>query len=329
MESMTKNRQPLKTLRAMIERAYGTARVPDGDDFAEEITHGWFNVIYRIRLRDGRQVVLKIAPPGDVAVLTREQNMMRNELAAMALVRDRTGVPVPRVDHADLSRELIDADYFFMEYVDADNFGLAAADGRLTAEVVTAAGRQLGALNRELNSIVGPHFGPLEGPGSATWREAFTTMIEDTLTDGAHVQVDIGWDYDEIRAVLAKNASVLDAVTEPRFIEVDLWTKNSMIRDGQIVSILDHERAVYGDPLMEAGLTGIDLPVFGDPTDFMQGYGLGELSEAQRVRRRLYSLYLAVIMIVETKYRGHTDTTTYDFGREQLDLLMAQFGRTR
>ncbi|MFC4015435.1 phosphotransferase family protein [Nonomuraea purpurea] len=183
----------------MIERAYGTAQVPDGDDFAEEITHGWFNVVYRIRLRDGQQVVLKIAPPEYVAVLTRERNMMRNELAAMALVRDRTRVPVPRVDHADLSRELIDADYFFMEYVDADNFGLAAADGRLTAEVITAGGRQLGALNRELNSIVGPHFGPLEGPGSATWREAFTTMIEDTLIDGTHVQVDIGWDYDERR----------------------------------------------------------------------------------------------------------------------------------
>ncbi|MFG6201096.1 hypothetical protein [Nonomuraea sp. JJY05] len=39
-----------------------------------------------------------------------------------------------------------------------------------------------------------------------------------------------------------------------------------MIRDGQIVPILDHERAVCGDPIMEAG-------------------------------------------------RGHTATTTYNFGR--------------
>ncbi|MEV4571413.1 phosphotransferase [Nonomuraea sp. NPDC049419] len=128
MESITKNRQPLETLQAMIERAYGSTQVPGGDDFAEEITHGWFNVIYRIRLRDGRQVVLKIAPPGHVAVLTREQDMMRTELAAMALVRRPTAVPVPRVDHADLSRELIDAGYFFMDYVDADNFGRAQLD---------------------------------------------------------------------------------------------------------------------------------------------------------------------------------------------------------
>ncbi|WP_432102846.1 phosphotransferase family protein [Streptomyces sp. bgisy091] len=325
-ESITKNRQSPGTLRAMIERAYGSRQVPVGDDFAEEITHGWFNVAYRIRLRDGRQAVLKIAPPAGIEVLTREVGMMRNELAAMALVRDRTGVPVPEIDHADLSRELVDADYFFMEFVDADNFGIAAAEGRLPADVVAAGGRELGALNRELNSITGPHFGPLQGPGSATWREAFTLMIEDVLDDGRRAGVDIGWDHDHIRRVLAENAKSLDEVREPRFVELDLWTKNSMIRDGRIVAILDHERAVWGDPLMEAGFTGLDLPVFGDPTDFMTGYGLGELSPAQRERRRLYSLYLAVIMIVETKYRGHQDMTTYDFGRAQLDLLMSGYG---
>ncbi|MEV6261446.1 aminoglycoside phosphotransferase family protein [Streptomyces sp. NPDC051784] len=328
-ESITKNRQSTRTLRAMIERAYGAHQLPEGDDFAEEITHGWFNVAYRIRLRDGQQAVLKIAPPAGVEVLTREVGMMRTELAAMALVRERTDVPVPRVDHADLSRELVDADYFFMEFVDADNFGLAVSEGRLPADVVTAGGRELGALNRELNSIVGPHFGPLPGPGFPTWREAFTRMLEDTLEDGRRAGVDLGWEPDDIRDVLAEHAGALDDVHEPRFVEIDLWTKNSMIRDGRIVAILDHERAVWGDPLMEAGFTGIDLPAFGDPSDFMTGYGMGELSPSQRARRGLYSLWLAVIMIVETKYRGHQDTATYDFGRAQLDLLMTRSGRDR
>ncbi|WP_143661123.1 IS4 family transposase [Streptomyces sp. M41(2017)] len=62
-ESITKNRQSVRTLRAMIERSCGAAQVPEGDDFAEEITHGWFNVVYRIRLRDGQRAVLKVAPP--------------------------------------------------------------------------------------------------------------------------------------------------------------------------------------------------------------------------------------------------------------------------
>lgn len=329
MESTTKNRQPAAVLRTMIARAYGDEAVPAHDDFASEITEGWFNVAYRIQLADGRRVVLKIAPPADVPVLTREVGMMRAELEAMRLVSTQTSVPVPRVDFADLSHDLIDADYFFMEFVDADNFGLAADAGRLAPDVVAAGNRELGALNREINSIVGPHFGPLRGEGSPTWREAFTTMIEDTLRDGERVGVDVGWDHDEIRAVLAENAGALDEVVRPQLVEVDLWAKNSMIRDGRIVAILDHERAIYGDPLMEAGLTGLDMPFFGDPSDFMAGFGVGELTPAQRTRRRLYSLYLALIMVVETKYRGHTDTEIYDLGRRELDAVMAALGYAR
>ncbi|GAA1965470.1 phosphotransferase family protein [Agromyces allii] len=329
MESITKNRQTPDVLRRLIERAYGSDQVPQGAGFAHEMTEGWFNVAYRIRLRDGRQVVLKIAPPADIAVLTREQDMMRAELEALRLVATHTSVPVPRVDHVDLTHEVVDADLFFMEYVDAENFGFATAAGRFSPEVVAAGNRELGALNREINSIVGPWFGPLLGGGETTWRAAFTTMIEDTLADGERVGIDLGWEPDEIRAVLAEHAASLDEVTEPRLVELDLWTKNSMIRDGRIVAILDHERAVFGDPLMEAGLTGLDLPEFDDPTDFMAGFGIAALTETERVRRRLYSLYLAVIMVVETKYRGHTDAGDYDFGRRSLDTVMAALGRAR
>ena len=38
---------------------------------------------------------------------------------------------------------------------------------------------------------------------------------------------------------------------------------------------------------------------------------------------------VAVIMIVETRYRGRTDTEVYDFGRRELDALMAAFGHAR
>jgi len=322
MESHTKNRQPDSILRTLIGRAFGPDQVPVEDGFAQEITEGWFNVAYRIRLRDGRETVLKIAPPADVPVLTREVRMMRAELEAMRLVSERTAVPVPQVLHVDLTHEVVDADLFFMEFVDADNFGFAAAAGLLDAETIAAGTRELGALNREINSITGERFGPLTGDGSPTWREAFAIMIEDTLDDGRRAGVDLGWSDEEVRAALAAHADALDEVTVPRLVEVDLWTKNSMIRDGRIVAILDHERAVWGDPLMEAGLTGLDLPVFGDPSDFMAGFGMTELTDAERTRRRLYSLYLALIMVVETKYRG-TERELYDFGRTQLDTLMA------
>lgn len=325
MESHTKNRQPDSVLRALITRAFGPDQVPHGDGFAQEITEGWFNVAYRIRLRDGQQVVLKIAPPADVPVLSREVGMMRSELEAMRLVSERTAAPVPKILHADLTHEVVDADLFFMEFIDADNFGFSADAGLLDAEVVAAGNRELGALNHEINSVIGDHFGPLTGKGFPTWREAFTAMIEDVLADGRRAGVDLGWSDEEILAVLERHAASLDEVVVPRLVEVDLWAKNSMIQDGRIVAILDHERALWGDPLMEAGLTGLDLPAFGDPTDFMEGFGLERLTEAETIRRRLYSLHLALVMVVETKYRG-TEKELYGFGREQLDMLMTKLG---
>jgi hypothetical protein len=272
MESITKNRQPAGTLRAMVARAYGPGQVPAaGEDWVSELGHGWFNVAYLVRLRDGSRAVLKIAPPAGVEVMTYERGAMATELAALRLIREHTAVPVPAVHFADHSRELCDADYFF-------------------------------------------------------WRATFTGMAEDVLRDGELRRVDLGWDYDAVRNAIARNAGGLDEVTEPKYVEWDLWDSNVMVRDGAIVSIIDHERAFYGDPLIEGGFTATELPAFGDPAAFMRGYGHGELTGAEQVRRRLYCLYLTLIMVIETVYRGHADTRMYDWAREQLTASMELLG---
>ena len=321
MESITKNRQSLDSLRAMVARAYGPDAVPDGDAWVHEEGHGWFNVVYRLTLADGRQVALKIAPPSDVDVMTYEHGAMRTELAALRLIAAHTSVPVPAIDHADLSHDLVDADYFFMPYVVADNLGLvrdrldpAEADGYLAA---------LGAANRELNTIRGQAFGPLAAPTHPTWRAAFTAMFDDVLDDGRRKDVEIGRSYDDVRAVLTAHEHLLDEVTEPRYVEWDLWALNTLVRDGEIACIVDHERALFGDPLIEAGFVGLESPALGDPTAFVRGYGRGPLTGSEQVRRRLYTLYLVLIMTIETVYRGHTDTHQYDWARERLDEAMA------
>ncbi|MEV6350688.1 phosphotransferase [Actinoplanes sp. NPDC051851] len=327
MESITKNRQAPDTLRAMITRAYGPDQVPDGDGWAEELGHGWFNVAYRITLRDGTVVVLKIAPPPHVEVMTYERGAMTIELATLRLLTERTGVPVPRVDFADQSHDLCDADYFFMQHIDADNFGIVR-DTLSPAERDTY-NEALGSANFQINTVSGTAFGPLAAPGDATWRACFTRMIGDVLSDGERRSVDLGHDYAAIRALIAANEDSLDEVTEPRLVEWDLWDGNVMIRDGRIVAIIDHERAFWGDPLMEAGFTAIDLPAFGDSTAFLRGYGHPALTATERRRRRLYTLYLVLIMIIETDYRGHTDTMQYDWARDRLHEVMALFGAGR
>lgn len=326
LESITKNRQPPQTLRAMIARAYGPDQVPTEDPgWATELGHGWFNVAYRIRLRDGTQVALKIAPPATVEVLTYERHAMATELSALRLIPEHTDVPVPAVHFADQSHELCDADYFFMPYIDADNLGTLR--GTLPQATHDAYQEALGAATRELNTIRGTAFGPLTGPGHHSWRTVFTRMVEDVLNDGERRAVDLGWDYDAVRDVLDANADSLDEVTDPRYVEWDLWDNNVMVRDGAIVSVIDHERAFYGDPLIEAGFVATQLPAFGDSTAFMRGYGHRALTTTERTRRRLYCLHLTLILVIETVYRGHTDTRQYDWARDRLTEAMTLLRR--
>lgn len=326
MESITKNRQSAQTLRAMIARAYGPDQVPaENAGWASELGHGWFNVAYRIRLRDGTQVALKIAPPAAVEVLTYEREAMATELSALRLIREHTDVPVPAVHYADQTHELCDADYFFMPYIDADNLGMLRRT--LPAAARDAYQEALGAATRELNTIRGTAFGSLTGPGHHSWRVVFTGMVEDVLSDGERRKVDLGWDYDLVRDVLDENADCLDEVVDPRYVEWDLWDNNVMVRDGAIVSIIDHERAFYGDPLIEAGFVATQLPAFGDSAAFMRGYGHGALTATERTRRRLYGLHLTLIMVIETVYRGHTDTRQYHWARERLTEAMTPLRR--
>jgi hypothetical protein len=222
MESITKNRQPIRILRAMAARAFGPDLVPAGDDWVRELGYGWFNVVYRMELRDGRAVVLKIAPPPAVEVMTYERGAMAIELAALRLIRERTDVPVPAVDFADQSHELCAADYFFMPYIDPDNLGIIRAE--LPRADLDAYHEALVAANRELNSIRGAGFGPLTGPGAASWRVVFTGIVDDVLRDGERRQVDLGWDYDVVREVVAAHEGSLDEVTEPAFVELTCGT---------------------------------------------------------------------------------------------------------
>lgn len=256
-----------------------------------------------------------------------ENGAMSIELATLELLRTRTSVPVPTVDFADRSRELCDADYFFMPFIDADNLGIIV--DTLPRAEREASMEQLGALNHEINFLRGENFGPPAGPGDASWRRVFTGMVEDVLVNGERRGVGLGWDYDVVRATVAEHADSLDEVNEPRLVERDLWDSDVMVRDGEIVCIIDHERAFYGDPLIEAGFTGSQMAAFGDAAPFIRGYGHGELTGTQQARRRLYCLYLVLVMAIETVYRGHTDTKQYGCARLRIDEAMSLLGLSR
>ena len=56
------------------------------------------------------------------------------------------------------------------------------------------------------------------------------------------------------------------------------------------------------------------------------GYGRGELTPSELVRRRLYSLHLILIVVIETVYRQYADTAQYSWGRQQLTEILRSLG---
>jgi hypothetical protein len=76
----------------MVEKSFGGLSLAADQDAVTELTEGWFSAVHTIRLSDGREVILKIAPPEDVEVLTYEKHIMPTEAASMRLVRENPAI---------------------------------------------------------------------------------------------------------------------------------------------------------------------------------------------------------------------------------------------
>ena len=302
MESTTKNRKTREQVAQMAERAFGGTALAAGEDAVTELKEGWFNAAYHVRLADGREVIVKIAPPKDAEILTYEQNIMATEVASMRLVRETPAIPVPEIYYFDTARDVCDSEYFFMEQLTGDNYEHVKAS--LSPEMQAQIDQQIGACIREINGFTGPYFGydgnrDLRG---ATWKEAFLKIIESVLEDGRRKDADFGYSIDDIREAVLKHAPSLEAVTTPRLVHWDAWDLNFFVKDGTITGILDFERALWADPLMEAQFRAL---AFGDVSESLRGYGKTAFTHEEEERCHLYTLHLALVMKTECYYRHY------------------------
>ncbi|HNT77473.1 MAG TPA: aminoglycoside phosphotransferase family protein [Anaerolineae bacterium] len=282
----------------------------------QELTEGYFATAYRLDLADGRAWVLKVSPPPHVRVLRYEYDIMAAEVAAMRLVRARTAAPVAEIYCYDASRALLDNEFFIMACLPGQP--LHKVRKELAPDVQQRVNRQIGGYLREINSIEGTAFGygSENTPRFAQWRDAFDAMLQTVLQDGEDMAVELPLSYAEIHDLARRHYAALDEVTTPRLVHWDLWDGNIFF-DGEmqaITGIIDHERALWGDPLMEVNFTGYD-----PQSDFAAGYGAPMLdTPPQRTRRALYSLYLFLIMVIECYYRKYPTNGQELWAREQL-----------
>lgn len=268
-----------------------------------ELTDGMYNAAYLIELSDGQKMVLKVAPLDRVKVLHYEKDIMRAEVDVLRLLRARTGVPVPNVLAYDTSRRLLDNDYYLMDYV--PGVSLHKLRPSLSDQEQYGIDFRTGEYLHQINAVSGECFGYFAQPEYCypTWRQAFDTMLRHVLADGREAGVELPLPYDDTYARLTKHYVSLDEIVTPALVHWDLWDGNIFIDPGtkRITGILDCERALWGDPLME-----VNFGAFGVNPALLDGYGLDLLgTPTARTRRSLYNVYLWLIMIIECTYRQY------------------------
>lgn len=302
-ETITKNRQDIKVICRMCEKAFDAADIVDS---VQELTDGFCNTAYDIQLRDKRAVILKIAPAEGTGMMSYEVDMMKTEVAAMKYVAEHKVDGVPKVYFYDDSREICNSAYFFMEKLSGKSY--AALRGNMSEGEIADINRQTGSYLRKLHGLTSNTFGHFCRPDLQrdTLFDAFFMMMQGVISDGIAVGIDIGVPYEQILTKLKSHRKYFEEVQEVSFIHWDSWDGNIFVEEGKLIGLIDWERAIWGDPLMEDRFRTHTVN-----RDFLEGYGIKELSFSQQIRSMWYDLYLYLIMMFEGTYRHYPTDDQY------------------
>jgi len=294
-----------RQLSEIIDRIFGKTLTE-----TKELTDGWANAAYELTMSDGKKVVLKAAPLPDVKLMRYEKDLMRAEVEVMRRIAELGTVPVPGIYEYDVSRSLVPVEYFVMEFLEGTPY--AKLRNGMPPDEKEKVEREVGHYNRLINELKGERFGLYadEASQEESWRTAFGRMMENVLLDGEDEGVELPAAYEEIRRQIDKAMPALDEVSEPRLAHWDLWDGNVFVKDGRVTGIIDFERAMWADPLIEHYFSH-----FNGSQAFYEGYGRGALSSGESLRRSLYDLYLDLILLIECAYRQYEDRNHVEWAR--------------
>ena len=292
-----------------------------------ELADGYFNTAYHIELDDGRQTVLKVGPPKGADILTYERNILRAEADAMRLVTTDPAIPLPAVLFVDFSRTILPYEFYFMDFVEGTTWDKIC--DRLSDAQNSDIEQQLGQITARINAFEHPSFGYFAyGPDFDNWPDAFRWMCCSLFADARRYGISLELAEVDFLTQLDRYHVVLAEVIEPKLVHWDLWAGNIFVavegEDARITGLIDFERVLWGDPLMEVHLgrlRGIE--------PYMAGYGEDLLAtQTQRMRRIFYNIYLHLVMIVEDGPRQYEDKGTVIWAKQRLreDIAMLQYG---
>ncbi|MEV6607681.1 aminoglycoside phosphotransferase family protein [Kutzneria sp. NPDC051319] len=292
---------------AVCRRGFGREPVS-----AVELGGGSFNTTYRVDL-GGETVILRVAPARSYRI---ERDFMRHEHASLPFFAPIADL-MPRTLFVDFTHDLVPRDYTFQTMLG----GVSGAEGFRALTDKPGFFRQVGEIVRVVHEVRGERFGRPAGPTHATWSEAVLSTVDDTVADIRDAGLDDS-DMREVGVLAAKNAAVLDGVTEPRLLHGDLWVPNVRLDGERIVGVFDHDRASWGDPAADWSVYEAGRKPGTARDAFWDTYGRPSTSPGAVWRSALYrAVHLGAVRI-ERHRLGLADTIPANY--EDMARVLAE-----
>jgi aminoglycoside phosphotransferase (APT) family kinase protein len=319
VDSLTKTPLHRVDVERVVHAAFGGAASLRASTACDE---GWFNAVHLLELDDGTDCVLKVAPPPDVRVQRYEHDLITTEVETLHLLSDRTDLPVPAVLAWDDSCTLLPSPWFLMER--CPGVLLSRLRPTLDTDQQQDIDAQLARHLATMNAIVAPAFGRPDPTAThdRSWGAAFARLVDDLLADAADAAVDLPLPPAGFADIVAEHQPHLERVTSPRYVHWDLFDPNVFVDpdNHQVVGLIDFERVLWADPLIEGQFLGKRA---NDP--IVEAYGVPLFDRPGALeRRRLYDLYLYLVMTIECAYRNYPSDDIEQFARPMLDATVAE-----
>jgi len=306
--SATKNKKSEILIKEMFYKAFPKEKIDD----IIELTEGYFNVAYKV-IAGKHSYILKIAPSADTQVMTYEKNIMFSEVDSLNMIKRKTNVPVPKVLFYDNSHTICDTDYFFMETLEGVSF--SSVMDSMAQEDKEKVYFYTGKYTEMMNKITGNKFGYYgqKNRQGDNWYTVFRSMVVDVYHDAIRKDIFIPVTKERLLKILDEEKEIFEEVKTPKFVHWDVWAGNVFIHRGEVSGLIDFERCLWADELMEVGFRSYEYQ-----KAFFEGYGIKDLSKNQKRRVLWYDVYLFLLCSLECDYRLYDDMDTYDWSCRML-----------
>lgn len=303
---VTKCKQTNENIIRMAKAAFPDKGIPQ----IEELTEGMCNAAYRLTYEDGFKTILKIASPIKSGFMSNEVNLMEAEVKAMRLLSDQEEIKVAKVYAYDTSKTLCEGDYFFMECMEGDNW-ITVYD-KLAEGINNTLRKEVGQMQRELTKITNNKFGLL-GDSEHQFDSLFKFthfLLSNVLEDGRRRNIEIGVPIGEILNAFQKDKPYFDLIKEATLTHWDMWEGNVFVKEGKITGIIDWERAMWGESLMDE-----PFRLHKRNDILLEGYGVQRLTEEELRRVYWYDVILFLTMMIEVFYREYEEQGQYHWAK--------------